>query len=162
MSGMCSAGESTGTNCSSFPIPNICCLTAYSGWWEMSPGYKVRQVPGAGVGLVASRDLVPGELILSDSPTILSPPTRCRPQCLQCCKTLTNLGFVCNRCGFPLCGPTCQDGDLHRSDTTTHILSKNYFHTLSGLNVKCSNEQTLKQRLRISMWQMITMLQFFL
>ena len=42
----------------------------------MSPAYKVTQVDRAGVGLVASRDLVVGELILSDSPTILSPPTR--------------------------------------------------------------------------------------
>ena len=56
----------------------------------------------------------PGELILSDSPTILSPPTRCRPQCLQCSRILPNLDFVCSRCWFPLCGPPCQDGDLHR------------------------------------------------
>ena len=32
----------------------------------MSPAaYKVSQVPGAGVGLVASRDLLPGEFILT-------------------------------------------------------------------------------------------------
>lgn len=63
---------------------------------------------------MASRDLVVGELILSDHPTILSPPTRCRPQCLQCSKTLLDLDFVCDRCGFPLCGPACQEGNLHR------------------------------------------------
>jgi len=94
----------------------------------------VIEVPGAGVGLVASRDLVPGELILSDSPTILSPPTRCRPQCLQCCKTLNNLGFVCNRCGFPLCGPACQNGDLHRIECKV-FEDANFEAEIEDLNV---------------------------
>ena len=153
-------------------MPRICSMLPPAA-------YKVSQVAGAGVGLVASRDLVQGELILtltlilvlilvqgelilSDSPTILAPPTRCRPQCLQCSRTLTNLSFVCKRCGFPLCGPGCQEGGLHRSDAYNPSVEAKDFHILSGLSVKYLKEQTLKQRLRISMWRMITMQRFYL
>ena len=41
-----------------------------------NPCYKVTSIPGAGRGLVATRDIAKGELILSDSAAVTGPCSR--------------------------------------------------------------------------------------
>ena len=36
--------------------------------------------------VVTTRDIAPGELILRDSPLLVTPHTKTRPQCLQCAR----------------------------------------------------------------------------
>ena len=70
-------------------------------------------LPGRGHCLVATRDLLPGELVLSELPAITAPYTRSRPVCLQCYALLSPASPRCRGCGFPGCSPACLAGPRH-------------------------------------------------
>ena len=163
----------------------------------MSPAaYKVSQVPGAGVGLVASRDLLPGEFILTFF-TISCYHIIADHQIFNSLK----LSFIRNSYLFRGADPFGQPEHLVSPDPMSSPVlavlpnspqprlclrpmrvptlwtrlprggpaqvremqpNQEDFHSLSGLNAKCLNEQTSRQRLTTSMWRMITMLPFFL
>ena len=48
--------------------------------------YTVIQTGDRGKCVIAARDLEPGELVLQDTPLLISPLIKSRPQCLQCAR----------------------------------------------------------------------------
>lgn len=55
----------------------------------MAAAYEVRQLPGRGHGLVAARDLQPGEEVLADAPLLLTPAPEARAAiCTTCLRIL--------------------------------------------------------------------------
>ncbi|KAG7176014.1 SET domain-containing protein SmydA-8-like [Homarus americanus] len=99
-----------------------CHLTAYCSkdhqrqHWKthrsLCSPYRVCQSEELGRYLEASRDILPGELILKDSPLVLGPRQVTVPVCLGCF-TPVNGSYSCTLCGWPLCGPECQKVVLH-------------------------------------------------
>ncbi|MPC50943.1 Protein msta, isoform A [Portunus trituberculatus] len=75
----------------------------------------VCQSENLGRYLEASRDILPGEIILKDSPLVLGPRQVTVPVCLGCF-TPVNGTYSCTMCGWPLCGPECQENDLHKAE----------------------------------------------
>ncbi len=59
--------------------------------------------------LVATRDILPGELILAERPLNRGPKLSTRPVCLGCYKGLDSDSFVpCpDGCGWPVCSTEC-------------------------------------------------------
>lgn len=71
--------------------------------------YEVRKLPGRGKGLVAARDLQPGEEVLVDAPLLLTPAPEARTAvCATCLRILGTFmaahGSVSHRCGFRVSG----------------------------------------------------------
>merc|ERR1719153_233595 len=77
--------------------------------------YTIETREGRGHCLVTTMDLVPGQLILTEKPLVLSPPTRTKAQCLQCAKIVTG-DFHCSRCNFPMCNIQCEEGPQHKGE----------------------------------------------
>jgi hypothetical protein len=50
-----------------------------------APAFKVQDLPGRGRGLVAARDLQPGEVVLSDAPLLLTPAQEARTAVCATC-----------------------------------------------------------------------------
>jgi hypothetical protein len=65
--------------------------------------------------MVASRDITPCELILSEKPAVVGPYARTSPGCLQCFKKVDD-SFLCSGCKFPMCDEACAKGPLHRDE----------------------------------------------
>ncbi|KAG5872648.1 hypothetical protein JTB14_029692 [Gonioctena quinquepunctata] len=59
--------------------------------------------------MVAQKDILPGEVILSELPIVVGPCTGCKLQCLGCYKNLegNNNIIKCKNCRWPLCSHTC-------------------------------------------------------
>ena len=68
---------------------------------------------------MATRDIPPLDMVLTDLPAVLGPPAVTPPVCLEC---LTPLAMVesatpCQLCSAPLCStPACQQGPHHRAE----------------------------------------------
>lgn len=60
--------------------------------------------------LVASRDIVTGEVIFQEEPLLVVPKAGSEPACLACLKTLNHEKCWCSLCGAPLCSPGCPGG----------------------------------------------------
>ena len=75
--------------------------------------FTISSEEGRGRFLVATRDIQPGELILCDKPIVQTPYTKSKAQCLQCYKLISGT-YKCPACGFPMCGPLCAKGDIHK------------------------------------------------
>lgn len=83
--------------------------------------FTVQEIPGAGRGLVAVRDISKGQMILESLPASLGPQADTfleddespQYQCLQCWKLLKNR-YNCPRCRLPVCDFICSTGDLHK------------------------------------------------
>ncbi|XP_049876365.1 SET domain-containing protein SmydA-8-like isoform X2 [Pectinophora gossypiella] len=62
--------------------------------------------------LIAARDLMPGDLVLTERPLVFAPkalpdPEACMP-CVGCYKpVLTDVGERCAKCGWPVCSGNC-------------------------------------------------------
>ena len=63
--------------------------------------------------LVASRDIIAGEVLFTDTPGAVGPDSNPKPVCLNCYKRLPMLIYRCRYCGVPLCSPHCQTDDGH-------------------------------------------------
>lgn len=111
--------------CSASQWCGKCHLTAYCGkehqkqHWkthrsECSP-YRVCQSEELGRYMEASRDILPGEIILKDSPLVLGPRQVTMPVCLGCFTPVTGT-YSCTACGWPLCGSECQENSLHKPE----------------------------------------------
>ncbi|XP_022900337.2 SET domain-containing protein SmydA-8 [Onthophagus taurus] len=58
--------------------------------------------------IVASKDLNPGEIILSEAPLVVGPCAGCKVICIACYQLLENSNYAkCFECGWPLCKSTC-------------------------------------------------------
>jgi len=65
--------------------------------------------------MVATRDMEPGELILSDESLLIGPKQITEPVCLACYRPVDGT-FRCKRCGFPMCDRDCQDAESHQPE----------------------------------------------
>ncbi len=65
--------------------------------------------------MVASRDIGPCELILSEEPAVVGPYAKTVPGCLQCFKKVDE-SFLCPGCNFPMCDAVCANGVLHKDE----------------------------------------------
>ena len=74
--------------------------------------YRVKEVEGKGKCVIAARDIEQGEIVLIDTPILVSPSTKSKAQCLQCSK-LVDGSFRCTGCNFPMCGDRCAAGETH-------------------------------------------------
>eukprot|EP00092_Neocalanus_flemingeri_P018319 GFUD01019828.1.p1 GENE.GFUD01019828.1~~GFUD01019828.1.p1 ORF type:complete len:515 (+),score=161.30 GFUD01019828.1:38-1582(+) len=60
--------------------------------------------------LVAVRDIKPYEIVLTDQPAAIGPFPG---TCLACSASLPQPFYQCSRCDLPLCGPSCEEGQMH-------------------------------------------------
>lgn len=63
--------------------------------------------------VVAAKDLEAGEEFLVESAAVVGPKHHTPPTCLGCMAHTTG-ETPCTRCGWPVCGPECQDLPLHK------------------------------------------------
>jgi len=77
--------------------------------------YKVCSSPDIGRYLVATRDLKPGEMIISETPLVIGPQAVTIPVCLACYKPATNK-YLCPKCGWPMCSSTCAKASVHEAE----------------------------------------------
>ena len=94
--------------------------------------YKVEEVPGAGRGLVSTRDIAKNEHILTAYPAAMGPTARYQsedePECwhqlfisrssMQCvnCFLLVSSPLACPQCSLVLCSMECSTGTLHQAE----------------------------------------------
>jgi len=71
--------------------------------------FLITKSEGKGRYYVATRDIQPLELILSEQPASTGPYTKTLPQCLGC-GIRGPLTVTCKVCGFPLCQESCAQG----------------------------------------------------
>ena len=86
---------------------NLCAqwstLTGSTSW----PGVELVEVPGAGRGLVTTREVVAGERVLVDLPILTGPSEQSnRSDCSGC--YMTKASTVCV-CGLGFCTDECKD-----------------------------------------------------
>lgn len=77
--------------------------------------YKVCTSPDLGRYLVATRDLKPGEMVISETPLVLGPQAVTIPLCLACYKPADGK-FSCPKCGWPMCNATCAKSVNHEGE----------------------------------------------
>lgn len=65
--------------------------------------------------MVASRDIGPCELVLSEEPAVVGPYAKTAPGCLQCFKKVDE-SYLCPGCNFPMCNSDCANGPLHKDE----------------------------------------------
>jgi len=68
--------------------------------------------------LVACEDLKVGEVILHESPIITGPKVTSSHLCLGCYSPLPQ-PTKCSKCGWPVCGPRCEDAGFHKLECET-------------------------------------------
>lgn len=70
---------------------------------------QVRTSPELGKYLVASRDLSPGDVIISEGPLVVGPKLHSeQPLCLGClAPARCDSEYRCPKCLWPCCGPSC-------------------------------------------------------
>ncbi|KAK8749838.1 hypothetical protein OTU49_015582 [Cherax quadricarinatus] len=89
-----------------------------SGWEKHRPKcrpWRIGCSSELGRFMVATRDIAAGELLLEDQPLLLGPKMITEPVCLGCYRPV-NGDYQCQSCGFPLCGPQCEDTDDHEAE----------------------------------------------
>ncbi|XP_059080640.1 SET domain-containing protein SmydA-8-like isoform X1 [Tigriopus californicus] len=74
--------------------------------------YKVCASSTLGRYVIATRDLKPGELVLSECPTVMAPMAFTIPICLSCYKSVDG-SKRCPKCGWALCSEGCMDSASH-------------------------------------------------
>jgi len=64
--------------------------------------------------MVAARDIDQGELIFTEEPLVGGPNHTLQGDfCLECLKQVPEGASGCSKCGWPLCGPQCEQGPFH-------------------------------------------------
>nr|CAD7577521.1 unnamed protein product [Timema californicum] len=64
---------------------------------------------------VASRDLEAGKVVFTESPVAVGPKVDSPPLCLGC-YAFVDGSSLCTLCGWPVCGPQCQDSPQHATN----------------------------------------------
>ena len=66
---------------------------------------------------MASRDIKAGEIVIKEAPLVQGPSQITRPVCVGCLQGLEEqLQLECERCGWPICSPLCQNSNLHNAE----------------------------------------------
>jgi len=77
--------------------------------------YKVCVSSEIGRYLVATRDLKPGEMIVSETPLVMGPQAVTIPLCLVCYKP-SDGKYSCPKCGWPMCNAVCAKSPSHEAE----------------------------------------------
>ncbi|KAA0203419.1 hypothetical protein HAZT_HAZT011229 [Hyalella azteca] len=77
--------------------------------------WKINKCPELGRYFLATRDIAPGELLLSDSPLLIGPKQITEPVCLACYRPVDGQ-YRCKKCGFPMCDADCQQAEAHEPE----------------------------------------------
>jgi len=85
--------------------------------------YTISFQKGVGRCLVASRTVLPGELVLAESPIVVGPNQRTQPLCLGCLQP-TDLSCLCPVCKFPFCRPECLQNAQETHSRECEVLAK--------------------------------------
>jgi hypothetical protein len=67
---------------------------------------------------VATRDLEPGECILTELPVVIGPKPHNYVMCLGCYAAIDG-STLCSSCGWPVCGPECEVAPCHANAECT-------------------------------------------
>ena len=74
--------------------------------------FTVSSVSGVGRVVVARETIKAGEVILTERAAVAGPGPGPGPVCLNCCQPCSPQS-TCRRCGWTVCGETCQEGRWH-------------------------------------------------
>eukprot|EP00095_Tigriopus_kingsejongensis_P011425 maker-scaffold953_size76948-snap-gene-0.8 protein:Tk11425 transcript:maker-scaffold953_size76948-snap-gene-0.8-mRNA-1 annotation:"hypothetical protein DAPPUDRAFT_194440" len=79
--------------------------------------FKICSSSVIGRHVVATRDLRPGELVLSENPLLIAPMAYTVPICLACFKPVDG-SIRCTTCGWPMCSDLCIGSSNHVPECT--------------------------------------------
>lgn len=93
-------------------------------WLRHKPmccAWEIRRDPQLGQHLLATRDLTPGDVILSEAPLVWGPSIHAQNQrlCVGCGKQCPEIDVRCGKCRWPVCKPDCEgltDKKRHQSE----------------------------------------------
>jgi len=112
-------GAAANQRCTGCHITFYCSREHQKLHWKLHKSqccaYKVCSSPSLGRYLVATRDLKPGEMIISETPLVIGPQAVTPPVCLACYKPVTNK-YVCPKCGWPMCNEKCAKSPVHEAE----------------------------------------------
>ena len=103
-----------------FPLRSPFCVDRHIAR-KTSCKLQVCTSPELGKYLVASRDLSPGDVIISEGPLVVGPKLHSEQAlCLGChAPTRYDSDYRCPKCLWPSCGPTCPaDPKVHAPECT--------------------------------------------
>ena len=66
--------------------------------------------------ILASRDIAAGEIIFTEEALALGPAHDSLPSCLNCLKLSPPDGYLCPKCGLPVCDEMCAEGEEHSKE----------------------------------------------
>jgi len=66
--------------------------------------------------LVATRNIQPLELVMTDLPCVVGPPAKTVPVCLECLTPVNNYSLSCPECSLPICSLSCISGPHHSQE----------------------------------------------
>lgn len=67
--------------------------------------------------MVANKELVPGEEIVTEMPFVVGPKAFTYPLCLSCYTpwpVTLNDKTLCSKCGWPVCSTECENQSQHK------------------------------------------------
>lgn len=85
---------------------------------EYTCKWIIHESPLGGRGLLATEDIMPGEVLFVDRPLIYGPRagTTIQQGCTVCGKLDSDTFYKCSKCGLLLCSGQCQNTDVHFND----------------------------------------------
>lgn len=80
--------------------------------------WTIAESPLSGRGIMATENILPGEILYVDHPLIYGPRagTVIEQGCTVCCKIDSTKLFKCHKCALLLCSEECQNSNLHIND----------------------------------------------
>eukprot|EP00092_Neocalanus_flemingeri_P000627 GFUD01000669.1.p1 GENE.GFUD01000669.1~~GFUD01000669.1.p1 ORF type:complete len:821 (+),score=251.36 GFUD01000669.1:11-2473(+) len=131
---LCSSPSSQLCSCSSCSTPacSSYCLSKHSYQGSCLP-FRVEHSPSLGRYLVATRDIEPLELVISEQPAAAGPSQFTTPRCLGCLKAVTGV-YSCPSCNFPLCDDKCVQAYVHE-ESECSVFPK--FPTIVDFSSQC-------------------------
>jgi len=89
--------------------------------------YDIGKSDRVGRYMVARRTISPEEMIFTDQPAVVGPDNSAIPMCLVCWRKVSGV-FVCDKCGWPLCGESCRDTKSHSKECSFFQEKKTKVH----------------------------------
>ncbi|XP_014610022.1 PREDICTED: protein msta, isoform B [Polistes canadensis] len=105
--------------------------------------YNIRQNDQVGRYMVASRELKPGEEILTEMPFVVGPKAFTYPLCLSCYAPWSSSleeKPLCSKCSWPVCGPECENQPQHKDyECLVFVEAKEKFNIAAALEQNNEN-----------------------
>lgn len=85
---------------------------------QYSCKWTINESPLSGRGIIATEDIMPGEVLFVDRPLIYGPRagTAVEQGCTVCGKLDSDTFFKCSKCSLLLCSGQCQNTNVHFND----------------------------------------------